>query len=432
MLKITYNLKLLVLLTTHLVMLSLLPARTFAADNIDASIQAEMTNYLHKHKVDEGITAIQASVLTPNQTQPRDYVVGQISKKQNSDKASTDSIIQWGSITKAFTSSVLLQLESQSENGSLEKIFNLDQTIGYWLPEYFENKAWPQSWKNIKIRQLLNMTSGIPDILASKALREKYSNDFHHNFSFDEVIQYVADLEKELGCDSSIHCFSPGTDYYYSNTGYLIAAKIAEKVSGDSFENLMRSFLSDVKSKSGANDIFYYQTNLPTNIINRMINGYYEYLPDQVFNIPEGTNVTTATLSVGAPAGGLVSSTHNMVLAVHALLTDKLLPYSKMSELNRFVCTNDDSNADICMAGQEVTLDVPGVDAYGLGTSAENDFDLGTIWGYQGSFIGYRSLYIWVKSDDIIIGVTANSASGKSDDLSSLALQLYQIVKSTK
>jgi D-alanyl-D-alanine carboxypeptidase len=276
------------------------------------------------------------------------------------------------------------------------------------------------------------MTAGIPDILASKGFREKYSNDFHHNFTLDEVIQYVADLQKEMGCDSSIHCFYPGTNYYYSNTGYLIAAKIAEKVSGDSFTNLMKLFLSDVKSKSGAKDIFYYQTNLPTTIINRMINGYYEYLPDQVFNIPTGTNVTTATLSVGAPAGGIVSSTHDMVLAVHTLLTDKLLPYSKMAELNRFVCTNDDSNADICIPGQEVTLDVPGVDVYGFGTSAENDSDLGKIWGYQGSFIGYRSSYIWVKSEDIIIGVTANSAGGKSDNLSSLALQLYQIVKSDK
>ena len=36
------------------------------------------------------------------------------------------------------------------------------------------------------------------------------------------------------------------------------------------------------------------------------------------------------------------------------------------------------------MAGQEVTLDMPGVDVYGLGTSAENDSDLGKIWDYQG------------------------------------------------
>ena len=348
------------------------------------------------HKLDEGITAIQASILIHNQT--RDYVAGQISKELPSNKATTKSIIQWGSITKAFTATVLLRLESQSENGSLKKIFNLDQTLGYWLPEYFENKTWPESWKRIKIRQLLNMTSGIPDILASKALREKYGNNFYYNFSLDEIIQYVADLEKANGCDSSIHCFYPGTDYYYSNTGYLIAAKIAEKVSGDSFTNLMRSFLHDIELKSGAKNIFYYQKNLPAAITQKMIHGYYEYLPDELFNIPTGADVTTVAISGAAPAGGIVSSTHNMVLAVHALLTGKLLAYSKMTALNQFVCTDDKDNTGICMRGQEVTLDLPGINVYGLSTSAENNSHTGKIWGYQGSFIGYRSLYLWIKA----------------------------------
>lgn len=432
MLKIKYNILLPTLLIMYLMVFALFPVRAFAANNVDASIQAALAEYLQKYKSDEGITAIQASVLMPNQAQPRDYVIGTMSKEPNSDKATTNSIIQWGSITKAFTSSVLLKLELQSENKSLKKEFNLDQTVGYWLPEYFANKAWPQSWKKVKIKQLLNMTAGIPDILASKAFRKKYSEDFHHDFSLDETIQYVADLEKQAGCNASIHCFAPGTSYYYGNTGYLIAAKIAEKVSGDSFVNLMRLLLSDAASKSGANNIFYYHANLPTTIIEKMINGYYEYLPDQVFYIPSGTNVTTATLSVVAPAGGIVSSTHNMVLAVHALLNGKLLPPAKMAELNRFICTDEDSNKSICTPGQEVSLDLPGVNAYGLGTGAENGA-LGKTWVYQGSFIGYRSLYIWVKSDDILVGVTANSAStGKSDHLSALALKLYRIAKSAK
>jgi D-alanyl-D-alanine carboxypeptidase len=54
-----------------------------------------------------------------------------------------------GSTSKSFTVAVILQLEAAGK-------LSLDDTLGKWLPKY-------SMWKDVTIRRLLNMTSGIPN-----------------------------------------------------------------------------------------------------------------------------------------------------------------------------------------------------------------------------------------------------------------------------
>ena len=117
-----------------------------------------------------------------------------------------------GSVSKTFTAALVLGLIQDKKIG-------LQDSIGNYLPDY----PHPQ----ITIQQLLSHQSGLPS----------YTNNTNYlatvmdrSFSLDSLIQRFAADSLE---------FDPGTDFLYSNSGYLLLAKIAEQVSNTSFTKLM-------------------------------------------------------------------------------------------------------------------------------------------------------------------------------------------------
>src|ERR1700733_7263669 len=54
------------------------------------------------------------------------------------DPLKNSDLMQIGSTTKSFIASLALLLEADSESGLLGFAFNIDQTIGDWLPQYPE------------------------------------------------------------------------------------------------------------------------------------------------------------------------------------------------------------------------------------------------------------------------------------------------------
>ena len=116
---------------------------------LTASLQKIVDDYLAHNAVGEGLTAISASVSLPGGTAPNiNVVAGRMSKADGAPPITTDTLFPIGSITKSLTSVVILQLVGE---GAL----SLDAPIGHWLPEY-------PAWKDVTLRRLLDMTSGIP------------------------------------------------------------------------------------------------------------------------------------------------------------------------------------------------------------------------------------------------------------------------------
>src|SRR3954452_5179048 len=107
-----------------------------------------------------------------------------------------DSLWEIGSNTKAFTSVLLLQLEAEHR-------LSIDDPLGKWLPQY------PQ-WRDVTIRRLLNMTSGIPNYTAQPALLADFPADPHQYFTPERLVSYVVGLPATSG-------------YSYSNTNYILA-----------------------------------------------------------------------------------------------------------------------------------------------------------------------------------------------------------------
>ncbi|WP_161998153.1 serine hydrolase domain-containing protein [Silvanigrella paludirubra] len=127
-------------------------------------------------------------------------------QKLNGKPVTNSSLFQIGSNSKAFLVVVMLQLEAEGK-------LSLDDKLSKFFPNDFPK------WQNVTIKQMLIMTSGIPEY--TSILIKLYKNNPKRIFSTDEILNVVK--EKDLS-------FSPGSHYFYSNTNYVLANKIIEKI----------------------------------------------------------------------------------------------------------------------------------------------------------------------------------------------------------
>ncbi|MGZ6255654.1 MAG: serine hydrolase domain-containing protein [Candidatus Limnocylindria bacterium] len=109
------------------------------------------------------------------------------------------------SVTKTFTAAIVLQLV---EEGRID----IDGAVTDYLPELTLARG-------VTVRQLLSHTSGIADLLAP--MRNRLNADPSRVWQPAEVVALVGPSR-----------FAPGTDWSYSNTNYVIAGMLIERVTG--------------------------------------------------------------------------------------------------------------------------------------------------------------------------------------------------------
>jgi CubicO group peptidase (beta-lactamase class C family) len=141
---------------------------------------------------------------------------GRIVYRHELGAASATSVFAIGSLTKMFTAVAVLQLVESGKIG-------LDTPIARWFPRF------PHA-SDITIRMLLTHRSGIPDYLP-RAIR---TGLVARPTSPAQIVERAATWTPD---------FAPGTDWNYSNTGYLLAGLIVESVSGESLANYERSHI---------------------------------------------------------------------------------------------------------------------------------------------------------------------------------------------
>jgi N-acyl-D-aspartate/D-glutamate deacylase/CubicO group peptidase (beta-lactamase class C family) len=122
-----------------------------------------------------------------------------------------DTIFQSGSVGKQFTAAAVMLM---IEDGKL----TLDDPLSRFYP------AGPASWGRITVRHLLTHTSGIPDYTDGRI-------DYRKDYTEDELARFAYDLELK---------FVPGSEWSYSNTGYVLLGAIVRKVSGKFYGDVLR------------------------------------------------------------------------------------------------------------------------------------------------------------------------------------------------
>jgi CubicO group peptidase (beta-lactamase class C family) len=133
------------------------------------------------------------------------------------DIPNTDStLFNIGSVSKQFTAMGIVKL-------NIDGKLHLDDDIRIYLPEL------PDFKQKITIRHLLHHTSGLRDIHSILTLAGWRKDDPRSNKDLFEIMKNQKDLN-----------FTPGDEYLYSNTNYILMAMIIEIVTGVSFELWMK------------------------------------------------------------------------------------------------------------------------------------------------------------------------------------------------
>lgn len=127
-----------------------------------------------------------------------------------------------GSITKAFTGTVLVQL---AEAGKL----SLDDSIERYVPGV-------PNGSRISLRQLANMTSGVASYTQNTKFTDVYFADPQTIFKPDTLLA--------IGLEAS-PIFPPGTQFNYSNTNTVLLGLVIEKVTGKPIAEVLKSMVFD-------------------------------------------------------------------------------------------------------------------------------------------------------------------------------------------
>jgi len=130
--------------------------------------------------------------------------------------ATTETRYAIDSVSKEFTAAAVLILQQQGK-------LSLDDQAGKYLPDLGPAAA-------VTLRQLLTHTSGLRDYWP----QDFVPPDMARPTSADAIIQTWARRPLD---------FQPGTDWQYSNTGFVLAGAIVEKVSGQKLLPFLRKHI---------------------------------------------------------------------------------------------------------------------------------------------------------------------------------------------
>jgi D-alanyl-D-alanine carboxypeptidase len=290
--------------------------------------------------------------------------------------ATADSQFRIASITKMFVAVVALQLAEEGRLG-------LDDRLA-------EHVAGFAGGNQITIRQLLNHTSGVPDYGRTAHFGKRLLADRERRWSTDEVLALVSGARPD---------FAPGTDYLYSNTGYVLLGRVIDAVTGSTWAaEVRRRILEPLHLRhtfvAGAEQV-------PGGVLP----GYFDTDEDgDQENIETGRPWPSLETTEGA-AGAIVSTAPDLAVFGDALFRGRLLAPATLRQM----VTGGPHH--------------PRNSNYGLGVEITRPDYRTTVWGHGGFTPGFRSALWYVPQNDLVIVVLANDSRANPHDLAELAMR---------
>ncbi len=286
------------------------------------------------------------------------------------------------SCTKQFTAMAIMLL---AHDGKLR----YDQTLSQIFPEF------PAYGETITIRQLLNHTSGLKDY--EDLLNAQYPH------TPDEKIPQIHDaevlklMERQTATD-----FPPGSQWRYSNSGYVLLGLVVEKVSGVPFGGFLQErvfaplkMTNSILYEKGKNDVAHRAYG------HTFARGKWKQT-DQ--------SSTSATLG----DGGIYSSIDDLAKWDAALASCKLLSEKEMRDGLTPVRVPAAKDASAPLGNQ----------SYGFGWFLDPYKGHRRTWHY-GETVGFRTTIQRFPDDELTVIVLANRSDVNPQELALKVADLY-------
>ncbi|MET8004454.1 serine hydrolase domain-containing protein [Nonomuraea glycinis] len=322
--------------------LAVLAGPTATAALADAApapaVQKALDDLVSKDKFPAALAAVQDG--DGNTT---DYVAG-VADLKTKTEVPADGYVRIGSNTKTFTSVTLLQLVGEGK-------VKLDGPVETYLPGLLRGKG--VDGRRITVRQVLQHTSGLPeytDFLAEGAL------PYQHAYFQPRDLLDIA-LKKKAQ-------FPPGDKWVYTNTNYLVAGLIIEKVTKrPAIEEITKRTIKRIGLKET-----YFPNVGDQRVRTPHAKGYHRDDPKKPM-----TDVTVFEPSQAWTAGQMISTPSDLNRFFTALLDGKLLKPKQLKQMRTTIKV-----PELGPGGQ-----------YGLGLSGVTLTCGGTAWGHGGAIPGY-------------------------------------------
>ncbi|MBM7493395.1 D-alanyl-D-alanine carboxypeptidase [Micromonospora luteifusca] len=223
-----------------------------------------------------------------------------------------DGYFRIGSTTKTFVSVVLLQLVGEGR-------IRLDDPIERWLPGVVQGNG--NDGRHVTVRQVLQHTSGLYDSTGDLAALQSADEFLAHRFDHYTEAQLVATAMRHSPL------FAAGTQWSYSNTNYLVAGMLIERVTGHRWHAEVRSRILLPLHLTRT----FYPGDRPT-LPQPHGEGYRQFAPGGPL-----VDTTVFNPTVTASAGGLVSTPTDLARFWQAVAGGQLLRPEQLAELHQTV-----------------------------------------------------------------------------------------------
>jgi len=376
----------------------LLTGPALATDRAELSAQIERlaSDYLATRGEAEHISGVSISLSLPGDPANLNVAVGTLSRDGGAGPMTPDTLFQICSITKSMTAAVLLQLQTEGRLG-------LDDTLAIHLPEY-------PAWKDVTLRHLLTMTSGIASYDTAPAMiADNTKHGLTRHYSPAVLAGFVDPAYPGTP--------APTSGYDYSNTNYILAGMVIERITGEPLAKVFNARLFG--PAHGLTDTYYSAGPYWDELVARMPAGY-NWQPGEADMAPLlGKDVKAQDMSWGGAAGAAIATPEQVTRWARALYQSDLLTDAARAELMDVVSMKTGQPI-----GKPSAADSAG---FGLGVMGFHSPVLGQGWQYEGGTMGFRVVYVWLPQPDIVVAVGLNSnVNDDNDHIGKLAAAILQ------